>query len=75
MGVYRMLRDSGYGVGAILIGRSMEFVSIEAAFYMTAILMFLSGAVVFIWMEENLPRVRDPQPTGACSPTIPRDSF
>ncbi len=36
MGVYRMWRDSGYGVGAILIGLSMEFLYVEAAFYLTA---------------------------------------
>ncbi|MDF9744677.1 MFS transporter [Natrinema salsiterrestre] len=55
MGVYRMWRDSGYGVGAILIGLTMQFVNTEAAFYMTAILMFVSGAVVFLWMEETHP--------------------
>ena len=55
MGVYRMWRDSGYGVGAILIGFSMEFVNAEAAFYMTALLMFTSGAIVYIWMEETHP--------------------
>ena len=55
MGVYRMWRDSGYAVGAVLIGLSMEFANPEAAFYMTAILMFLSGAVVYVWMEETHP--------------------
>ncbi len=55
MGVYRMWRDAGYGVGAILIGLSMEFVSAEAAFYMTAIAMFVSGAIVYLWMEETHP--------------------
>ena len=55
MGVYRMWRDSGYGVGAILIGLSMEFVNVEAAFYMTALLMFISGAIVYVWMEETHP--------------------
>ncbi|WP_254524973.1 MFS transporter [Natrinema caseinilyticum] len=55
MGVYRMWRDAGYGVGAILIGLSMEFVSLEAAFYATAFLMFLSGGVVYVWMEETHP--------------------
>src|SRR6056297_556999 len=53
MGVYRMWRDSGYGVGAILIGLSMEFVNAEAAFYMTAVLMFISGIIVYLWMEET----------------------
>ncbi|WP_436923284.1 MFS transporter [Halosimplex amylolyticum] len=55
MGVYRMWRDSGYGVGAILIGLSMEFVNAAAAFYVTAVLMFVSGAVVVVWMEETHP--------------------
>lgn len=62
MGVYRMWRDSGYGVGAILIGLSMEFVNIKAAFYMTALLMFLSGAVVYVWMEETHPEFGTHQP-------------
>jgi len=55
MGVYRMWRDAGYGVGAILIGLSMELASMEAAFWLTAILMFLSGAIVLVWMEETHP--------------------
>ncbi|WP_265111216.1 MFS transporter [Halosolutus halophilus] len=55
MGVYRMWRDAGYGVGAIVIGLSMQFVSAEAAFYVTAFLMFVSGAIVYLWMEETHP--------------------
>ncbi|MEF8776950.1 MAG: MFS transporter [Haloarculaceae archaeon] len=55
MGVYRMWRDSGYGVGAILIGLAMEFATVEASFYLTGILMFVSGAVVYGWMEETHP--------------------
>jgi MFS family permease len=55
MGVYRMWRDAGYGVGAILIGLSMEYLHAEAAFYVTALLMFVSGTVVYRWMEETHP--------------------
>jgi MFS family permease len=62
MGVYRMWRDSGYGVGAIVIGLSMEFVNAEAAFYVTAILMFVSGAVVYVWMEETHPEFGTHEP-------------
>ncbi|WP_306060761.1 MFS transporter [Natronococcus wangiae] len=62
MGVYRMWRDAGYGVGAILIGLSMEFVSAEGAFYMTAVLMFLSGTVVYLWMEETHPEFGTHEP-------------
>ena len=71
MGVYRMWRDSGYAVGAIVIGLSMEFVSAEAAFYMTAGLMFLSGAVVYVWMEETHPDfgTHEPPAPATQSPT------
>jgi len=55
MGVYRMWRDAGYGVGALVIGATMEFVSVQTAFHVTGLLMFLSGAVVFLWMEETHP--------------------
>jgi len=55
MGVYRMWRDTGYGVGAILIGLSMEVASVEAAFYAIAVLMFASGGIVFALMEETHP--------------------
>lgn len=55
MGVYRMWRDSGYAVGAILIGLTMQFVNIKAAFYMTSLLMFVSGGLVHLWMEETHP--------------------
>jgi len=77
MGVYRMWRDSGYAVGAIMIGLSMEFVSAEAAFYMTALLMFASGAVVYVWMQETHPEFGtheppSPAPTKAAS-TISHD--
>ncbi|WP_254820878.1 MFS transporter [Haloglomus halophilum] len=65
MGVYRMWRDAGYGVGAIVIGLGMEFVSAEAAFYLTAALMFVSGAVVYIWMEETHPDFGTHEPVPA----------
>lgn len=55
MGVYRMWRDAGYGVGAILIGLTMQGIDLEAAFYLTGTLMFLSGVVVYLWMEETHP--------------------
>ncbi|MFC6942672.1 MFS transporter [Salinirubellus sp. GCM10025818] len=62
MGVYRMWRDSGYVVGAVLIGLSMEFVNAAAAFYLTAGLMFASGAVVYVWMEETHPEFGTHEP-------------
>ena len=55
LGVYRLWRDLGYAVGAVLIGLSMDFLSVEAAFYGTAIAMFVSGAYVLLAMEETHP--------------------
>ena len=69
MGVYRMWRDAGYGVGAILIGLSMEIVALEAAFYMTATSMFVSGAIVIVWMEETHPEFGTHEP-----PAPPRET-
>lgn len=75
MGVYRMWRDSGYAVGAVLIGLSMEFVNIEAAFYLTAILMFASGFVVYVWMEETHPDfgTHEPPAPATAPPREPAD--
>ncbi|QKY21868.1 MFS transporter (plasmid) [Halolamina sp. CBA1230] len=68
MGVYRMWRDSGYAVGAILIGLSMEFVNAAAAFYLTAGLMFVSGFVVYLWMEETHPEFGTHEPPAPARP-------
>jgi MFS family permease len=69
MGVYRMWRDSGYAVGAVLIGLSMEFVSAAAAFYLTAGLLFASGVVVYVWMEETHPEFGTHEPPAPARPT------
>jgi len=68
-----MWRDSGYAVGAVLIGLSMEFVGAEAAFYLTAVLMFLSGAIVVVLMEETHPEFGTHEPPAPApeSPTEP----
>jgi MFS family permease len=53
LGVYRMWRDSGYALGALIIGLSMDLFGVEASFYITACLMIASGAVVAVLMREN----------------------
>ena len=69
LGVYRMWRDAGYAFGAILIGITADLVSIQAAFYATAIAMFLSGGVVTAWMRETHPTRGDyTPPTTAIEP-------
>jgi MFS family permease len=77
MGVYRMWRDAGYGVGALVIGLTMEFVSLEAAFYLTAALMLFSGLVVQLWMEETHPKFGTHEPplpaSNALDARLPED--
>ena len=59
LGVYRLWRDLGYAIGAVLIGISVDALSIEIAFYVTAVAMFLSGAYVLIGMDETHPEFGD----------------
>lgn len=62
LGVYRMWRDAGYAFGAILIGITADLASIQVAFYVTAVAMFLSGGVVIAWMDETHPTRGDYTP-------------
>jgi hypothetical protein len=68
-----MWRDSDYAVGAVLIGLSVGLVNAEAAFYVTAGLVFLSGAVVYVRMEETHPEFgthEPPAPATAGNKTV-----
>ena len=56
VGVYRLWRDSGFAVGALLAGLLADLVSITAAIYAVAALTALSGIVVAIRMKETHPR-------------------
>ena len=70
MGVYRMWRDSGHGVGAILIGLSMDFVNAEVAFYIAT-----ARCNVSRWSQRggNLRRVtrKRTRPRGNAPPEHP----
>jgi MFS family permease len=55
LGVYRLWRDLGYAIGAVLIGLTVDLLFIEAAFYGMALAMFLSGTLVYFVMEETHP--------------------
>ena len=59
VGVYRLWRDAGFAVGALLAGVVADLVSIEAAIYAVAALTALSGIVVIVRMYETHP----PAPT------------
>ncbi|MCU4744540.1 MFS transporter [Natronoglomus mannanivorans] len=62
LGVYRLWRDLGYAVGAVLIGLTVDLLFIEAAFYGTAFAMFLSGTYVYLRMDETHPEFGSHEP-------------
>lgn len=54
VGVYRLWRDSGYAVGALLAGATADVFGIAAAVWLVAALTLVSGAVVALRMRETL---------------------
>ncbi len=58
VGVYRLWRDGGYAVGAILAGLLADAFSIPVAIAVIGGLTFLSGAIVAGVMYETLPAGR-----------------
>jgi MFS family permease len=56
VGVYRLWRDSGYAVGALIAGVLADMFSMATAIGAVAMLTFLSGLLVVWRMPETLPR-------------------
>ena len=57
VGVYRLWRDLGYAIGALLAGVTADVCGLTVAIWLVAGLTFVSGAVAFIRMSETAPRV------------------
>lgn len=55
VGVYRLWRDLGYAVGALLAGVIADAAGIPVAIVVIGVLTFLSGVVVAMVMYETLP--------------------
>ena len=55
VGVYRLWRDLGYAVGALVAGAVADALGLEAAIWLIAAVTFASGLVVAIRMRETLP--------------------
>jgi MFS family permease len=62
VGVYRLWRDSGYAVGALLAGVLADVAGVSFAVAAIAALTFASGLVVFVRMYETLPTRRQAAP-------------
>jgi len=56
VGVYRLWRDSGYAIGAIISGIVADFFGIGSAIGLVAVMTFLSGVVVQKRMTETLKK-------------------
>ena len=57
VGVYRLWRDLGYAVGALLAGLTADAFGLPAAMWLVAALTFASGLLVAVRMGETLRRV------------------
>ena len=63
VGIYRLWRDLGYAIGALLAGLVADLVGVGAAIWLVAGLTAGSGLVVAIRMSETLQRrVQSPPP-------------
>ena len=54
VGVYRLWRDLGYALGAILAGITADAAGVVGAMWLVAAVTFVSGAVVAVRMTETL---------------------
>jgi MFS family permease len=54
VGVYRLWRDLGYAIGALLAGITADLFGLTVALWVVAALTFLSGLVAAVRMSETL---------------------
>jgi MFS family permease len=54
VGVYRLWRDLGYAIGALLAGATADLVGLHAAMWLIAAVTFCSGLVAAVRMTETL---------------------
>jgi MFS family permease len=52
IGIYRFWRDLGYAIGALALGIALG-AGAEAAFWLVAVAMVLSGGLLALWSEET----------------------
>ena len=58
VGVYRLWRDLGYAMGALLAGVTADALGLASAIWLVAALTFGSGVVVAMRMQERQPEAR-----------------
>jgi len=60
VGVYRLWRDLGYAVGALLAGATADLFGIATAIRLVAALTFFSGMIAAFRMDETSPAILSP---------------
>jgi MFS family permease len=60
VGVYRLWRDLGYAIGAVLAGLIADALGLPAAMSVVAAITFASGVIVALRMTETLKRGASP---------------
>jgi rhodanese-related sulfurtransferase len=74
VGVYRLWRDLGYAIGALLAGMVADVLGLPVAMWVVAALTFASGVVVALRMTETLRRSASaPTNVGATGCVEPSD--
>ncbi len=56
VGVYRLWRDLGYAVGAVLAGMTADVLGLKGAMWVVAAITFTSGVVAGVRLDETLTR-------------------
>jgi len=58
IGIYRFWRDTGYGIGALLLGGVAHMTgNLTSGFWFVSSAMFVSGLIVWLFGEETHPRL------------------
>jgi MFS family permease len=71
VGVYRLWRDGGFAIGALVAGVVADLLGLTAAIWVVAALTAVSGVVVALRMYETLASRRRPARASASSPPGP----
>jgi MFS family permease len=70
VGVYRLWRDSGYAVGALLAGITADLLGLAAAMWLVAGLTLFSGLIAAVRMTETLQGAQHSVARGVASPRL-----
>lgn len=60
VGVYRLWRDSGYAIGALVAGLTADLFGIHTAIWLVGVITLLSGLLVALRMKETLNLETEP---------------